>query len=224
MPSAVAVCNLALSRIGVAPIASLEGTNLESRSCNTVYQASVDALLESFEWPWATKRAVLPPLLQQAPGGWANSFLLPSDCLALRDVAPDAGAGEPLAYGVPVPLVGYSEAGGYPGREPQSATQRMPFQVEATAAGAKVLLCDSANPTVRYTARVDASRFPPLFVQALAWHLASELALALAKKPDMHSRAISMFESAWGRATASSASEGQADRPQQSPYITARGG
>lgn len=50
----LSICNLALSRLGLAPITSLSDTDAASRLCNANIAAVVREVLEEREWRWAT--------------------------------------------------------------------------------------------------------------------------------------------------------------------------
>lgn len=227
MPSDVDICNLALLRIGhTQRISSLNAASIEAQTCKALLQPAIDANLAACDWRFAAKRAALAALEGPELLGWHRVFALPTDCLAVRSIDPLSGSASAAPYSIPnVPLPGVYASqlygAGY-GREEQTAAQRIPYAVEALDDGTTVLACDLESPTLRYTARVGPAVFPPLFIQALVWHLAGELALAIPKKEGLSQRCFAMWERAFDKAVTASASQGQRGAPAESPYITVR--
>lgn len=75
-----------------------------------------------------------------------------------------------------------------------------------------------------YTAQItDVTLFPDLFVEALAWRLAVDLALSQAAKPQLAQVLEQQAELAVRRAVAEQANAGAPDPEPASPYIAARG-
>lgn len=157
MASVVDICNQALSRLGdsatVASIDPPEGS-AQAEHCARFYPMARDALLESFPWKFATRRVRLAALAVPS-WNWAYAYALPSDCLHALAVLPaDAG----------------------------SDADSQPFEVETGEDGVLLVLTDQPAACLRYTSTVeDSARFPPLFVDALSWLLASSLAGPLMK-------------------------------------------
>jgi hypothetical protein len=89
--SEVAICNLALAEVGSgAEIVSLDEPVQAARACRRRYPYARDAVLRSYDWNFASRRATLPALDGPPPFGYAAAFLLPVDCLLVRSVY-DAG-------------------------------------------------------------------------------------------------------------------------------------
>lgn len=59
LASSVAICNVALSRIGHPAISSLSDSNEAARQCNIHYEPCRDTLLSSYPWSFAIKRTTL---------------------------------------------------------------------------------------------------------------------------------------------------------------------
>lgn len=157
MASEVDICNLALSRLGdeasVASINPPEGS-AQASHCARFYPVARDALLELHSWGFATRRAALA-LLSSGWPEWDYAYAQPADALNILAVVP-SGAKDDYA--------------------PQE------FACEVNEAGAAVIYTDQENAVLRYTGLVtDTTRFSPLFVTALSWHLASMLAGPLLK-------------------------------------------
>ncbi len=152
MASEIDICNLALSHLGdTATVASIDPPegSAQAEYCARFYPMARDALLEIYHWRFATRRATLP-LLTADSWDWAFAYGKPADALKLLSVLP-AGA--------------------------SSDDEGAEFDVESDATGATVILTDEAGASIKYIALVtDTTIFPPLFVMALSWQLASMLA------------------------------------------------
>jgi len=152
MSSAVDICNLALSRVGDE--ASLSGLappegSVEADHCKRWYPIARNALFEAHNWNFLTRRMRLAKL-QTDSFEWAYAYALPHDVLHAIAV--------------------------YSTNDPEHTCD---FQIESTSTGG-VLYTNCADAILRYTQVTDeAERFPPLFVDALAWLLASYLAGAV---------------------------------------------
>lgn len=198
--SAVDICNIALARSGVSQvIASLEEPSAEARLCRVIYPDAVDTVLSAAPWPFATKRAVLAPLASGGRGGFAFTYALPPDCITVQEV--------------------------FAGRRLRE-DQKVPFQVE-NEGEMRVLLTDQEDAEIKYTARVETpTLFHPLFVQALSWYLAQDLAISLAKDDDastrMASRANNRYIQIIHQAIAQAVGEQQPDQEPESVFLTAR--
>jgi hypothetical protein len=213
------ICNKALARLGIVSFIEDLGTSqsAEAATLNVFYADVLDACLAVFPWPFATLRATLAELaLEPARDGWNHVYALPSDCLVPRKVWP-SGQSPELAdlYG---PLTSQLSL-----RAPR-ADQRVPFAIEkASLNDGKVLLCDYLTPTLFYTARVtDTARFPPLFVDAFAWLLASEVALALTGKEDKMKACLLNYRVKIQEAQAGAWNEQQEDQLPEVDILAAR--
>lgn len=177
MASEVDICNLALGHLGdnatVASIDPPEGS-AQAEHCARFYPIARDALLEMHAWGFATRRAQLA-LLTSAWPEWAFCYAIPSDALNLLGVLPPSASddysqsfGIPNAYGITSNYVPTTVSGTY---VPQ------PYSAESLDDGTQVIYTDQEDAVLRYTARVtDTTKFSPLFVTTLSWHLASMLA------------------------------------------------
>lgn len=163
MASEVDICNVALGYLGdsgtVASIDPPEGS-AQADHCARFYPIARDTILSAHSWGFATRRAQLPMLASDVQG-WDYAYVVPNDTVRVLAVhAPHD----------PDPLSG--QMGG--------RTHR--FVVESGPNGADTIYCNVERAVVHYTKRVrEPRRFPPLFVNALTWHLASMLAGPLIK-------------------------------------------
>lgn len=176
MASDVDICNLALSHLGdsatVATLTPPDGS-AQADHCARFYPICRNALLEMHSWGFATTRVQLA-LLSTNATGWTYTYAVPGDAINLLAVL-DASAVDDYSESIqpttswietPLPLVGWG--GQY---SPQ------PFQLETNQAGAAIILTNQVNAVLRYTRVItDPTRFSWLFVRALSWLLAVDLA------------------------------------------------
>lgn len=201
MASEIDIVNLALSRLGDdATVASLyppEGS-AQAEHAARFYPVARDTLLEMHHWGFATRRAALAALAVTSPA-WVYAYALPADCMAVVNVVPPDG-------------------------RDQDAQQ---YRRESLANGQEVIVTDQPVASIRYQARVtDTTKFSPLFVDALAWLLASYLAGPILKGDSgikMAQQASQMALAMAGRAAASDANQ-QHVTPEHTPdWISFRG-
>jgi len=158
MATEISICNLALAHLGdeatVASIDPPEGS-AQGTHCATFYPMARDALQDTHAWEFCTTRATLS-LLSAAPlSGWLYAYARPSAAVKILGLF-------------------------LPGSADDSSPQA--YETEILTDGAKVIYSNTAAPVCRYTIQVtDPSKFPPLFVLALSWLLASHLAGPLLK-------------------------------------------
>lgn len=173
MASEVDICNLALGHLGdaatVSSIAPPEGS-AQSEHCARFYPIARDSLLEMHAWNFATTRVELASLGSGWPE-WQYCYACPGDAVNLLAIL-DPNASDDYSVGnnygftqSGIPLVG---SGTY---TPQT------FAQETLSDGTVVIYTNQENAVLRYTRTVtDTTTFSPLFVDALAWYLASYLA------------------------------------------------
>lgn len=153
MASEVDICNLALGFLGdTATVASLEPPegSAQAEHCARFYPIARDTLLQMHAWGFASRRVQLAEI-SGTPYGWTHAYARPIDALDIIAIQ-------------------------RPGT-PDYAEDREPFVCETGLQGNEVIYCNVEGAIARYTARItDTTRFPPAFVTALAWQLASFLA------------------------------------------------
>lgn len=183
MASAVQICNLALSYLGddaaVTSIRPPDGSP-ESQMCATFYPIAVSAMLELFDWSFATKKARLAPLATEDSFGWKGVFAVPSDCIrAIRVRDKD----DFYAYDRDA----YPHVGDY---RIFRVGQDCAFGIEGDR-----LYTNARSPMLTYiTSEVNEARFTPLFTTALAYYLASMIAGARVKGKEGQTIAKSIDE------------------------------
>lgn len=87
--SEVQICNQALSLVGAQAITSLDDDTNEARLCRINYESVRDAVLTEHDWTFATRWETFPAENNPPPGEFANSFVIPTDVLAILFVGQD---------------------------------------------------------------------------------------------------------------------------------------
>lgn len=152
MASEVDICNLALARLGdnatVASIDPPEGS-AQAEHCARFYAIARDSLLEMHAWKFATRRVTLATLTV-ATWNWTYAYAEPSGALKLLAVLSATAAND---------------------------ADTQDFEAASDESGTAIVLTNQEDATLRYVARTtDTTKFSPLFVDALAWLMASYLA------------------------------------------------
>ena len=177
----VDICNAALVKIGKpAAITSLTDGSVAANTCAAVYSISLNTLLAEHQWSFATVTALLS-LLDNPNSLWGYCYQTPGDLVtplavfeydARGDVMGNAGSALPLmaaSYQSNL-LVGLA-----------NVTQQ-DYSLESDAAGNAVIYSNQPNAMLKYVRFItSAASLPPMFVQAFACMLASQLAGAMLK-------------------------------------------
>ena len=152
MASEISICNLALSHLGdEATITSIDPPegSAQAEHCAIFYPLARDSLLEMHSWKFSTRRANLAELTDNA-FNWAKAYAEPNGALRILSVLEGMDSSE---------------------------ASTKPFETIANESGVPMILTDQPAATALYTVVVtDTTKYSPLFVMALSWHLASLLA------------------------------------------------
>lgn len=205
MKSEVAICNLALFRIGVTTtIDSLTERSKEAIVLNGVYETTRDKVLEAAPWPFARKIADLQ-LTGTAPDRWAYRYQYPADCLAVRSILPPVPSGlTQIAY--------------------RQWMQQYQVPYELVEGNEGLTICtDCAEANIEYTVRVTTPvRFSAKFTSTLAWAIAAEIAIPLAKGIDYATNAGNRYQAELFETLAKMLNEEQQDEGPESEFVRAR--
>ena len=215
MASVVQVCNLALGRIGIDLfIEDIEDRNARAIACKQYFNGVRQSVLSDFPWNFATRVVQLAAVQAQVPG-WARAYRYPSDCLTLRSITTLSGD-----RFQPPPFFGAAEA--ERAVEVQGEA-RFRVVLDPDVSEARVILTDLDDAWGWYTADVKSpSVWPRLFVEAMAWKLAAELAGPLRVDARMRQYAEQTYLWALSQAQAGSLNEEHPDPAPQSPSIAVR--
>lgn len=189
MASPIQVCNLALSRIGIDQlIEDFLDPNTRARACNFHYPIAFEQCLQDFPWNFAQKVVQLAEVTGVTVPGYAKVYRYPVDCLRAHILTDDSGNRGVSRANLFRDVWDYDTAG-----IPQRA---WPYVVMADpiAAGARIIATDLPEAYLWYTANVsDINQTPALFQDALAWKVASEIALVLRAEVRLHTNAVTMY-------------------------------
>lgn len=194
----VDICNMALGRLGISTfIANLETERSnEANVCRVFYETARDRVLEDFPWGFAKRIADLQDI-GTPPAGWLYRYRYPNDCLFAREILTSAGRpSTPITF----------------------------EKIEDEANGGLAICTDEEEAQLAYTARItNTMLFSTLFIDALAWSLASDIAGPLSATPKMAESAANAYASTLLKAGARDMNEGQESlTPSDSEFITAR--
>ena len=197
MASEIEICNLALSRIGqTQPIASFTEQSKAAEVCAQAYEFCRDLVLQDHMWPFATSWKVLAQMTDP-PTNWGFRYSYPADCLDLRYLV-------------------------IPGMRNPSADEYPVFEIQLYN-GQKTVITDTRDAQAVYTAGVtDPTLFSPMFVNALAWRLAQEIAMPMAVDPNMMDNARQMSAATVSEAAATAYNEIKEDPEPESEFISGR--
>ena len=152
MASEISICNLALSHLGdEATITSIDPPegSAQAEHCAIFYPLARDSLLEMHSWKFSTRRVRLAELTDSA-FNWAKAYAEPNGALRILSVLEGMDSSE---------------------------ASTKPFETIANESGVPMILTDQPAATALYTVVVtDTTKYSPLFVMALSWHLAGMLA------------------------------------------------
>lgn len=195
MASEVDICNLALARLGdnatVASIDPPEGS-AQAEHCARFYAIARDSLLEMHAWKFATRRVQLAQLSAES-WNWSFAYAEPNDSLKLLAVLPVSA---------------------------DSDADTQEYETETDSSGNPIILTNQEAASLRYVANVtDTTVFSPLFVDSLAWLLASYLAGPVIKGDTgaaMSRTCLQSFMIAFSNAKVSDANQRKV-RPEHTP-------
>ncbi len=198
MASVVSICNLALSNIGKDNINALTDAGAEARACSQFYDHVRGTLLQGYPWRFAGKSVSLAEVANDKAGQWSHAYKRPTDCLKVRWVRP-----------------AYSEDNG---KLSEQEEIEFPYEIEGDT-----IYCDLSPAFLRYTFDLsDPSKFSPLFVDAMSWHLAVRLAMPLTRDPKIRADAWQVANSMTGKAEMADANETRANYDHESDLARAR--
>jgi len=150
--SELSICKLALSKLGdeasITSVFPVDGS-VQSSYCNTFYPVALRVLLDKHVWGFATKEAVLVEDTSNTSSAWKYAYHLPSDFMGIIDVRDST----------------FIDETNYPNNQEYSLQMGI---VYTNIPGAIMLYSSNLATNIL--------SFPPLFVEALTWLLASYLA------------------------------------------------
>lgn len=192
------ICNLALARIGQrGRIQVLTEGSAESLACSLIYENARDELLRAYPWKFASKYDELALIKLDPNEVWGFSYRYPSDCWNARFIL-----------------------------NPADRANKDPFPFEiATDVTGRLIYCDIEQAVLVYTQKItNPTIFDPLFVSALAWYVASQLALTWTEDERIRRDTVLLYQTAIGVAAGVAFNEGMPDRNQAGDIQRSRSG
>jgi len=192
MASEVSICNQALGWLGANLITSLDDETTEAVLCKANYSHLRDAVLEEADWTFATRRFKLVKSPNEPVYGYANKFQIPNDALRLISAT---------------------------NREDnRNDTDEFDWRREEN-----FILANDAVVYSKIVVRItDPKRFSFMFIQALAYRIAAELATPLTESRTKEEKMQQMYEHRINKAKASDGSQGKSDRIKSNSSILRR--
>ncbi len=193
--SKVGIWNLSLSRIkSSALIQSDTEESTERRAFDAVYDTSLQAVLELFDWHFARKQSSLAQLAEDPPDGWTYRYTYPTDCLADRYLAV------------------------------RSTLDAIPYEVYLSTDGStKNIFTDISPAILVYTANItNPNLFSALFIEMLSWKLGAEVGPSLGASVKNIKNAEEKFVTATNQASVHSIKSGEDRAERDAPQIEAR--
>lgn len=202
----IAICNLALSRIGVTiKIDSLDARCQEAIELKAVYELVRDRVLGAAPWPFAKSVSLLQKT-GATPVRWAYRYEYPNDCIRVRSIYPPAPAG--------------TRSDSF---RAWLKVNRAAYELELDGTDARTIVTDLDGAIIEFTKRItNPGLFDPAFVSAFAWGLSAEVALSLAKTVDHAKNAGAMYQQAVNEALAAALNEEVRDDPPDSQFVLVR--
>lgn len=194
MASEIEICNVALSHIGKYPIDSLNDRTKEAVECKRLYPRVRDSVMRDHPWNFATKRLTLAALTEEVEG-FDYVYQWPSDCLRALKIYNPADEEEEIVFEIGV----------------------------SNDLSTRVILTDQEDAILIYVARVtNPNVYDTVFIDALAYRLASELAIPLAGDPNLGNAMARMYSAQLGRAQMTNSNERYKGPDTRCSFIDAR--
>jgi len=196
MASKVAIWNLALARIkSSALIQSDTEESTERRAFDAVWDTSLQATLEVFDWTFARARQALAKLAEAAPAEWEYRYAYPTDCVAARYIATASGVEDAIPYET----------------------------VLATDRASRNILSDLDAACLVYTANItNPNLFSAAFIEALSWKLGSEVGPSLGANNKIIDAAKAGFVTALQQASVQDIKQGENRAARDAAHLEAR--
>ena len=205
MPSAVDLCNQALSQIRADSISDLGEGSLEADACRAVYDETRRFVLRDSPWPFATETVALAQVGTDHPDGWAYVYDYPNACLRLLKVGPRGS---------------FRQVSGNEGDNPLLAHKLV------SVAGRRAILSDIDKAFAQIIVdQVDPSRFDPQFTHALVWYIAAQIAVPVVgvdRGRALRNDALSMYRAVVDAARSTMQNESTPAPQKESDFVSVR--
>lgn len=196
--SDVAICNLALTKLGDLRITALSDNTKQARELNAVYGMLRDKLQRTYNWRFCVKRAQLAADVAAPLFDFTSQYTAPADLLRI------------LQVGTYFPAPDLSDLIGSGGQE---------WVLE----GGKILTRQTGQLNIRYLARIsDTTRFDPAFDDAFSALLAYNVCEALTQSDAKKNAALRDYRMAVMDAVKSNAIENPPESIADTTWLSVR--
>lgn len=197
MPTSVIdICNTALLRLGTGEINSLNEKSKEARYCRRFYDKIRRLVLRSHPWNFASKFAMLAPLVSTF-SDYTYAYALPADCLRVLEVVDPQG-----------PVLSETEA-------PRN-------QIKFVVRG-NTLCTNQEDVEIHYISDVtDPNLFDEQFEDAVAHRLAAEMAVPFSGKPSLQKAEYQLYLAVMSEGKTIDASESRVTVEPGQSFVLAR--
>lgn len=198
--SKTAICNLALSHLGVSKeIGNITTEKSASASaCRRFFDDAQDEVFRDFVWPFANKYNTLGLVAENPNNDWAFSYRYPSDCRRLIKILS--------------------------GVRKDSRQTLVKYEIGIDDSG-KLIFTDQGEAVVKYISFVsNISFYPTDFIMALSLLLASYIAprVTAGDPTKLGERALRNYIRSRAKAEANALNERAEDEPVEAEVIRAR--
>lgn len=214
--SEVLIANMALSRISISQrIASFTDQSAAAANCAFWYPNCRNSLLQYAPWDFArtSVRLAVDPTTTFA--GWKYCYQYPSNCVHAAAVMTDHGMRVSSTW-----WCGWFWPNAFNGY----AIPKIPFQVIQNSTGTdKCILTDIPCAQLYFIAQTNlVTLYDQMFIDALAWQLAVEIAGPMRADLKYTQLAVKMAKSAKLEAMSQMMNQAQEDPERDSPSVLAR--
>ncbi len=202
--TALEAANLALAEIGEPPIGSFDENTARARRCQQWYGTVRDATQRQHDWGFCAAWYVPAQSPIAALGRLKNRFIMPDDCLKVRDVVryqPTTSATTGISITDPNIIAELESLTNQPLADREWDIEAANVGISDVPPTAMVVVTNMDQPLVNYTRRIDIVRlWAPDYLTAFVQELASKLAPAIARDINagaaMHAAAIETIDDA----------------------------
>ena len=216
-PSAdVNICNLALNHLGQPQIVTMADATKAARRCLLIYANIRDQVIRSAGWKFSTILDTLVQLPNETVLGWSFVGVYPANCINVRKI-----------FGVTntifnLPLYQDTDNGLIPPIWEQPLPQ--PFRViRQPDLSSMVIVCNLNPAYIEYSISVDdPTQYDAVFIQALSYRLAADLAIPLGGNSDQEKSMLEKYAMAMSEAARLDGNEGLQQNREISNYVNVR--
>jgi hypothetical protein len=228
VPDLATIFNLALGHVGEGTVVSdPDEQTTVARVCRRAWETARDSVLAEHPWLWA-RRVVTLAEHTPAPGLWVYSYIAPVDAITILGVTPTwwddwASPATGTVYWTDGSGLIYSTSSAV-----ASLAQKVRWSIggvtDSGGLDTSLILSDTPLTSATITRRVEnPGFFPPIFVDAVSWRLAFEIALPISRSSEVRGTAWSAYQQKLAQAATMDARQRRDSEMPDAEAILARG-